>query len=96
MRLLLAGFLYLVSHVVDGLYTLTHLKGLASEGNLPAREYMFHFGTLQGLVIYKALLIVIVVAALMYVRLKSGKWSEGILLGGAIATTVGGCLWLLV
>lgn len=101
LNFILASLTYLVAHVIDYFFTVSGIRYTATgEGNPIIQGYIDHFGLVRGLLGYKALICIAIIAGLKAVDLaqKENKLkvkAEHILYGGAILTTSGGALWLL-
>lgn len=100
LQLITAGLTYILANVID--YRLT-MYGAANttyrEANPIVREYMSVFGMIEGLMIYKTLMVSAIIFAVIMVdlfyRSKNIRFrSEYILYAGSIMTTLGGSLWL--
>ena len=96
-----ASLAYIIANVIDYLLTVRSILGpMLKDGNPIIRQYMDLFGTQNGLLVYKLIICGSIILGMKAVDLSyrkgktrfSGKY---VLYGGAIATVLGGCLWLL-
>ncbi|MBD3181237.1 hypothetical protein GF312_03025 [Candidatus Poribacteria bacterium] len=100
MEFTIASFTYIMAHVVDYLFTISGVElSPLNEGNLIIRNYMNMMGIEQGLLFYKGVMCAGVILGMKAVQLSYRKRNikfkvQYILYGGAVATTLGGTLWL--
>lgn len=99
MQLLKPTLTYIASHIVDTCLT---LRGLSSrgEGNPFILAWMEWLGTIQGIVVYKSLMIGLVLLGIVLIRIKSKRESRSmdlswVLYGGALLTFLCSTLWLI-
>jgi len=96
-----ASLAYIIAHAIDHLLTVRSTMGtMLKDGNPMICQYMDLFGTQNGLLTYKLIICGSVILGMKAVDMsyRKGKTrfrGEYILYGGAIATVLGGCLWLL-
>ena len=97
----MASLAYMAANMIDYLLTISGVENDAfREGNPILRGYIELFGAGHGILICKLLVCIGVVCAMRVIDLahkenKAKLRAEYILYGGAILTTLGGCLWLL-
>ena len=101
LQIAMAGMIYIVANAIDYHFTVYGIMYTNhSEANPIVQGYMDIFGMKQGLLLCKALMVVMinlaVIAADLVCRKRSIKFRPAyILYVGAILTTFAGCLWFL-
>jgi len=99
MKLLKPMLTYIAAHIIDTCLT---LQGLPSEdeGNPIILSWMECLGTIQGLIIFKALMASLILVAIVLIRTESKRESRPmdlswVLYGGALLTFLCSTLWLI-
>jgi len=99
LQIIMAGLLYIVANAIDYHFTVFGMMYTNyTEANPIAQQYMDLFGTEQGLFLYKALMVGMIILAVIAVdlvcRKKNIKFRPAyILYAGALVTTLAGSLW---
>jgi len=99
MKLLKPMLTYIAAHIIDICLT---LQGLPSkdEGNPIVLSWMKCLGTIQGLIVFKALMTSLILLAIVCIRIKSKRESRPmdiswVLYGGALLMFLCSTLWLI-
>lgn len=101
LRIIVASLTFVLANLIDyrlTIYGMTHTR--FPEANPVIRGYMALFGVTKGLLIYKVLMVVMIVLAVITLDLvyrKKGlrRIPEYVLYPGAILTTLASSLWLI-
>ena len=99
MKLLKPMLTYIAAHIIDTCLT---LQGLSSndEGNPIILSWMKCLGTIQGLIVFKALMTCLILLAIVCIRTKSKRENRPmdlswVLYGGALLMFLCSTLWLI-